>query len=117
MIQPAEQYHLPELHEHDFRSTVPIVGPLISFVRRLLYNLTAKWGVWAIIQQQNRINQMMMELILATREQIRHQEKILIDVDRDLAALARTVAEIEVRQRHLVRMLSGQCSEQNPDEG
>jgi hypothetical protein len=74
------------------------VGPLIRLVRRFLYWLTAKWAVWFLIQQQNQINQIIGNWL-------REQESILIDLDRDLALLARTVAEIEIRQRYLEKML------------
>jgi hypothetical protein len=72
------------------------VGPLIRLVRRFLYWLTAKWAVWFLIQQQNQINQIIGNWL-------REQESILIDLDRDLALLARTVAEIEIRQRYLAK--------------
>lgn len=91
----------PSLREHDFRSPVPIIGPLIRLIRQALYWLTAKWGVWAVIQQQNQINRMI-------EDWLREQSALLVDLDRDLALLARTVAEIEVRQRYLMRMLGSQ---------
>jgi hypothetical protein len=72
------------------------VGPLIRLVRRFLYWLTAKWAVWFLIQQQNQINQIIGNWL-------REQESMLIDLDRDLALLARTVAEIEIRQRYLAK--------------
>jgi hypothetical protein len=89
---------LPLLREQDFPSSVPVVGPLIRLVRRFLYWLTAKWAVLFLIQQQNQINQII-------ENRLREQESILIDLDRDLALLARTVAEIEIRQRYLEKML------------
>lgn len=101
MSESIEHRILPELREHDFRSSLPVIGPLISLMRRILYNLTAKWGVWAVIQQQNRINRMI-------EERLHTMETLLVDIDRDLALLARMMAEIEVRQRQLVRMLTDQ---------
>jgi hypothetical protein len=89
---------LPLLREQDFPSSVPVVGPLIRLVRRFLYWLTAKWAVLFLIQQQNQINQII-------ENRLREQESILIDLDRDLALLARIVAEIEIRQRYLEKML------------
>jgi hypothetical protein len=52
--------------------------------------------VWFLIQQQNQINQIIGNWL-------REQESMLIDLDRDLALLARTVAEIEIRQRYLAK--------------
>ncbi|MGB9872800.1 MAG: hypothetical protein ACPLYD_14240, partial [Anaerolineae bacterium] len=48
------------------------------------------------IQQQNQINQ-------TIEAWLREQEALFIDLDRDLALLARRVAEIEIRQRQLMR--------------
>lgn len=110
MSQSTEHRILPELREHDFRSSFPVIGPLISLMRRILYNLTAKWGVWAVIQQQNRINRMI-------EERLHTIEALLVDLDRGLALLTRTVAEIEITQRQLVRVLRDQSPEQNHDEG
>jgi len=101
---------LPLLREHDFPSSVPLVGPLIRLVRRFLYWLTAKWAVWFLIQQQNQINQIIgnwlreQESLLREQESLlREQESLLIDLNRDLTLLARTVAEIEIRQRYLAK--------------
>ena len=88
---------LPLLREHDFPSSVPVVGPLIRLVRRFLYGLTAKWAVWFLIQQQNQINR-------TIEDWLRAQDAWLVDLDRDMTILARTVAEREIRQRYLARM-------------
>lgn len=109
-----ENQRLPELREHDFRSSVPVLGPLISLLRRFLYNLTAKWGVWAVIQQQNRINQMIEERFCRMEEQIHELRTLLVDMDRDLALLARMMAEIEVRQRYLLRVIQSQSERESP---
>lgn len=113
-----ENPRLPELREHDFRSSVPVIGPLISWMRRLLYSLTAKWGVWTVIQQQNRINQMIEERLCRMEDNIEDQlhdlRTLLVDLDRDLTLLARTVAEIEVRQRCLLRAIQSQSEMDSP---
>jgi hypothetical protein len=94
---------LPLLREHDFPSSVPLVGPLIRLVRRFLYWLTAKWAVWFLIQQQNQINQIIGNWLREQESLLREQESLLIDLNRDLTLLARTVAEIEIRQRYLAK--------------
>lgn len=112
----GERGDLPQLQEHEFRSSVPIVGPLISLIRRLLYNLTAKWGVWAVIQQQNRINQMIKEKLFNQAEELYNLEAMLFDLDRDLTLLARTVAEMEIRQRWIIKMLMDRSLERGRHE-
>jgi hypothetical protein len=93
--------NLPLIREHDFESQLPVIGPLVQFVRRALYQLTAKWGVWAVIQQQNQINQTIIDLL-------QDYETRLIEQDRDLAHVARTVAELEIQNRYLASRLLAQ---------
>jgi hypothetical protein len=107
--QEEQIRRLPLLREHDFRSSVPIIGPLIQWTRRVLYHLTAKWAVWVIIQQQNQINQVI-------EEWLRGQEAVLTDMDKDLTFIARRVAEIEIRQRYMARLLFNQAKGFTPDE-
>ncbi len=102
--QEEQIRRLPLLREHDFRSSVPIIGPVIQLVRRALYWLTAKWAVWVVIQQQNQINQMV-------EKWLHEQEALLVDLDKDLAQLARAVAEMEVRQRYLLQRLPSSAVE------
>jgi GT2 family glycosyltransferase len=110
--QPIE---LPEIHEHDFRSNVPMFGPIIQLVRRTLYQLTAKWGVAVVIDQQNRINQAIAQYLMEYKKQLQEYDARLIEQDRDLAYLSRTIAELELRQRHLVKSLPPQShSEPQP---
>jgi hypothetical protein len=111
-----ESPRLPELYEYDFRSSVPVIGPLISLVRRWLYSLTAKWGVWVVIQQQNRINRMVETWFRKQELWLHEQGALLVDLDRDLTLLARAVAEMEVRQRHLAKMLADRPLAQNQEE-
>ncbi len=122
---------LPPLHEHTFPSSVPLVGPIIRGARIGLYWLTAKWGVLSLLGQQNRINQMIgaflnghelgMRSMSRDFQQLRARlqdsearlrefemrlqeyEERLIDQDRDLTQVARTAAEVDLRQRHHVR--------------
>jgi len=96
---------LPTLQEFTFPSRIPLIGPLISLTRRVLYGVTAKWGVWAVIQQQNQINQIIEERLYAQEERLRVQGELLVDIDRDFAHLAKIVAEIQVRQRNLAKIL------------
>lgn len=45
-----------ELRELDFRSDVPVVGPLISWIRSFWYRIAAKWAIRYLMQQQEVIN-------------------------------------------------------------
>jgi hypothetical protein len=103
--QPIE---LPVIHEHDFRSQMPVIGSLVRLVRSALYRLTAKWGVLSVIHQQNQINQDIAHYLREHEERLREYDARIIEQDRDLAYLSRAIAELEVRQRHLVELVRSQ---------
>ena len=108
MSQAFTPLQVPLLREHEFQSSVPVIGPLIARARRALYSLTAKWPLVVALDQQNRINQQLAQRLLEYEArlaeyaaQLREYDERLIDQDRDLAHLSRVVAETELRQRQL----------------
>ena len=103
--QPIE---LPVIHEHDFRSQTPLIGPLVQMVRSALYRLTAKWGVLSVIHQQNQINLDIVHYLRDHEERLCEYDARIIEQDRDLAYLSRAIAELEIRQRHLVELVRSQ---------
>ncbi|MBN1639711.1 MAG: glycosyltransferase family 2 protein [Anaerolineae bacterium] len=48
---------VPPLREFQFRSSTPVVGPLIGRVRALWYSVAARWAMRYLMQQQEAINQ------------------------------------------------------------
>jgi hypothetical protein len=60
----------PRLTEFVFVSPVPLVGPLISLVRRLWYNVAARWAVRHLQHQQTYINEQYTLQIAALQQQI-----------------------------------------------
>jgi len=100
--QPIE---LPVIHEHDFRSQMPVIGSFVRLVRSALYRLTAKWGVLSVIHQQNQVNQDIAHYLREHEERLREYDARIIEQDRDLVYLSRAIAELEVRQRHLVELV------------
>jgi GT2 family glycosyltransferase len=64
MPDPYPPLNVPPLREHEFQSNVPVVGPLITGVRRALYLLTAKWPLRVALDQQTRINQQLAQRLL-----------------------------------------------------
>jgi hypothetical protein len=112
MSKQLRDFQLPVLEEHHFRSGVPVLGPVISWLRNAVYNVAARWGVLAVITRQNEINQRLTAhlQVLETRLQeyevrLQEYEVRLIDQDYDLALLARTLAEVDLRQRYLAKAL------------
>ena len=108
--QPIE---LPVIHEHDFRSQMPVIGSFVRLVRSALYRLTAKWGVLSVIHQQNEINRTIAQHLTDSDRRLREYEDRLIEQDRDLAYLSRVVAELEIRQRHLSKLVQAQSRAQS----
>lgn len=115
-IQPMQlptDVSFPPLQEHDFQSDVPVIGPLIRAVRHLVYGVSARWGVLAVIHQQNRINQLIAQhnqrvaqYVTRLAQRMDELDARLVDQDRDLAHLARVVAEVEIRQRYIGKMVA-----------
>ncbi len=101
MSEQSRDSQLPVLEEYHFHSSTPVLGPMIAWARTLAYNVAARWGVQAVITRQNEINAQLVEVI-------RQLEVRLIEQDRDLTMLARTLAEIDIRQRHLTKALTQQ---------
>jgi GT2 family glycosyltransferase len=77
----------PRLDLHQFRSAVPVLGPLISAVRSLWYSVAARWAVGHLIHQQEAINRM-QHVINQGQEAINEQSA------RSIATLVREVAHL-----------------------
>jgi len=93
----------PVLEEYRFQSQVPVLGPVIAWLRNAAYSISARWGVQHVIAQQNHVNAQQSQINAQLLERIQELEARLIDQDRDLAHLARTTAEIDLRQRYSMK--------------
>lgn len=56
-VSLTEATTVPQLEEFEFQSDIPVIGPLISWIRTLWYGIAAKWVVRYLMQQQEAINQ------------------------------------------------------------
>jgi ABC-type transporter Mla subunit MlaD len=54
MTEPFRQ--VPPLTEFEFTSTVPVVGPFVSAIRRAWHNVSGRWALQWFALQQNEIN-------------------------------------------------------------
>ena len=115
MDEPPHRFQIAPLKDYHFRSKVPVLGAFISGLRSVVYNVAARWGVQYVIVQQNEVNaQLVAQLqVLEThlqeyQERLQEYEERLIEQDRDLAMLARTAAEVDIRQRYLAKTLTQQ---------
>jgi GT2 family glycosyltransferase len=79
-----------EVQEYPFTSSVPILGTLIAWFRTLWNNVSTKWFVRVIRQQQNEVNRIVVK-------RLEMQGQILRDIDRDQIRLTTQLAEILYR--------------------
>jgi len=80
------------LQEFQFRSTVPVIGPVIARLREACYNIAARWAIRYLIQQQTTINQ--------------QQASINRELWATICALERRLTESSVSQaREIARLI------------
>lgn len=115
------------LPEWEFRSSLPIVGGIISAFRRGVFAISSKWAVRSVVQHQSAFNNQLVELLeQIQRENARAWERsaehvenlenqcaeidrVMLETRRDLAVLRlemmQGIAALEARaaeiQRHL----------------
>jgi hypothetical protein len=53
-----------------FTSSIPLIGPLIAFVRQAWYNVAARWQDQLLFEQQNRFNQQVHEILVRQQQAI-----------------------------------------------
>lgn len=94
-----------ELRERPFRSNVPVFGGLIAGFRRLWNDVSTRWYVLPLAQQQSEFNAVLIEGLQAQFAEI---DQRLIDLDRDQTALMRTLAEVQYHVIQLRRDLEAQ---------
>jgi hypothetical protein len=106
------------IHEHRFESHTPGLGIFIVRLRAAWYDVAARWGDQAIINQQVAYNQAVAQY-LATQEQrvaelVAEHDQRLIFADRDLTELNRTVTELTqqvIELRHSIEELQAARTE------
>jgi len=89
-LQPFELQDF-ELQEFEFRSDVPVVGPLISWIRSFWYRIAAKWAMRYLMQQQQVINRYYAQRL---RDYARQQEAISQRYQCYIEALEQRLAEL-----------------------
>ena len=81
-----------QLQEHVFASNTPIIGSLVARIRRLWYNVAARWAVQTLAQQQETFNSEFLDILGTV-------ERSVIENDRAITQLRRRIAELETRQQ------------------
>ena len=89
------------IREQPFRSDKPIIGPIIVWLRTVWNNISTRWYVLPLLQQQNEFNASVVALLAAhlrdVGERLEEIDERLIDLDRDQTTLTRNVAELSYR--------------------
>lgn len=128
MQEPPKQ-ELPSLidqatlQEQPFHSGVPLLGPLIAATRTLWNNVSTKWYVRPLLQQQSEINLAVARRLEALEtyayEQISAQDRELVQLRREKAELALAVARLQEQVRLLDTRLAAGGSDRDAgdDEG
>ena len=101
MTDPADDwfYDKAEVQEQPFSSPTRLVGPLIARFRSLWNSVSTKWYVRPLLQQQNRLNRLLVE-------RLHDHELRLVEQDREQTALARDMAELAAQVRQTNRLLA-----------
>ena len=108
MDEPPHRFQIAPLKDYHFRSKVPVLGAFIAGLRSVVYSVAARWGVQYVIVQQNEVNAQLVAQLQVLETRLQEYEERLIEQDRDLAMLARTAAEVDIRQRYLAKTLTQQ---------
>ncbi|MFO7538912.1 MAG: glycosyltransferase family 2 protein [Chloroflexota bacterium] len=87
-----------EVVERPFASTIPLIGPLVARFRTAWNNVSTKWYVRGLLQQQNGINRQ-----LVTRLQF--MDERLVAQDQAHSQLIYDVAELNVQLAQMNRLL------------
>lgn len=80
---------LPALTEFEFRSALPVVGPLVALIRRTWSAVAAKWAIRHLIHQQQAINQELAKRLQQLTDAVLALERQQIAQLRDLDAQER----------------------------
>lgn len=117
---------LATLREHPFRSRVPLIGPLIARFREMWNNVSTRWYVQPLIQQQSEVNHRLIARLAALEASLReiasrltsHEAGLralearladhdgwLIAQDREQSAAIGDLNEVTLRLIHLMRRL------------
>jgi hypothetical protein len=65
----AEEGSWRGFKEYRFRSSIPLIGPLVARLRWLWYNVAARWALLYLMQQQEAINRAMGERLIELAEE------------------------------------------------
>ncbi len=84
---------LAQLPEHRFSSTVPLIGGLIAAFRREWNNISTRWYVSPMADQQSAFNQLAVEQLAGLLVRAEEQAAQLAQLQGTVAELARAISD------------------------
>jgi len=86
---PAQERlrQLATLQEHTFRSSIPLIGPLVARLRTAWNNVSTKWYVRPLLQQQNDFNALVVSQLAEQAERLAQHEARLDSSERRVQRL------------------------------
>ncbi len=86
------------LQEWDFRSSTPVLGPLISAFRRFWYSMAAKWADLYLINQQSEINAKLAQTMAELQATLNSQQMASLEMlDLSQRASNKRIEELQAR--------------------
>jgi hypothetical protein len=80
-------------HEFEFRSSLPLVGPVLAWLRSTWYNVAARWAVRYLAQQQEAVNRAYLSRIAEQEAMDAHLVHSLVSLSQELA---RTIQQLDI---------------------
>ena len=88
-----------QIQERPFTSETAVIGSLITRFREMWNNISTKWYVRPLLQQQNEFNHLVAHAI-------QEHDEWLISLDRDQTTLNHNLAELTARLIQTNRLLN-----------
>ncbi len=83
-----------EVRERPFRSTVPVIGPAIAWLRARWSDLVARWYVLPMVEQQNAFNRLVVSQLAELEARLVAQDRQQTELIHRLAALTAELARL-----------------------
>lgn len=91
--------------EKPFVSTVPLIGPILVWLRTTWNAVATKWYVRSILQQQNEFNRFAVQQHDYLQERLWDIDHRLVAQDRDQSVLAHNLAEFSAQLGQMNHLL------------
>jgi hypothetical protein len=86
-----------QVEPRPFTSSIPLIGPLIAFVREAWYNVAARWQDQLLFEQQNRFNRQVHEILVRQQQAIEELAGQLHERGLEAGILAEELARLKLK--------------------